>query len=114
MALTILEFGDVNEATGDPIYPPVNRRTNLNNGLHHAIGLDQNYNNGQPYPVRGVLVYTTANVHLRVTRENNAAANADQNDPFIAADGTAFFLVQRKDRAAGRGNELYLNAVADT
>lgn len=114
MALTILEFTDVNETTGDPIYPAINRRTNLANAAHHAIGLDPNYNNGQPYPVRGVLVYTTSNVHLRVTREANAAALADQNDPYVAADGTAFFQVQRKERAAGRGNELYLNAALDT
>lgn len=103
MAITILEFGDVAEnGSSDPIYPAKVRRENLPVATFHALS-DM---------TRGVLVYTTTAVHLRVTTNNAPGNEATQYDPLIAADGTAYFLVQRKAR--GTDDKLFIYAATDT
>ena len=107
MTFSVLEFQDINEATGDVIYPAIRRRT--------GQALSATYAQiGETALVRAILVYNDSNttgIHLRVTTASSAQ-DATQGDPYIGPDQSAIFLIQRKDRSAT--NPIYINAVADT
>lgn len=108
MTISIFEFLDVNEATGDPIWPAARRRVaQALSATYLQIGEEAGKE------IRAVMVYndsSTTGVHLRVTKVSTGE-DADQGDPYIGPDGKATFLIQRKDRTTT--NPLYVNAVAD-
>lgn len=107
MTLSVYEFANINEATGDVIYPFHRRRT--------AQALANTYIQcGETALTRAIMVYNdsgTIGVHLRVGTASSGE-DASQSDPYIGPDGAAVFLIDRKDRATT--NPIYINAVADT
>lgn len=109
MTLTVYEFTDVAES-GDPLYPPVRRRvTQALSNTYISIG--------ETAPVRAVLVYndsSTTGIHLRIGTASSGE-NADQSDPYIGPDESAFFMIARKRRTTAETTDrIYINAVADT
>ena len=109
MTITVLEFTDVNEGTGDPIYPAFRRRT--------AQALDSYVQVGETGSIRAVLIYNdsgSTGIHLRVCTASSAQA-ATQSDPYIGPDESAYFIVARKDRTvATAASQLWVYATADT
>ena len=98
--ITIIEFKDINEQTGDPIYPADVRRDNLALNVAHQLS-DH---------TRMISVYTDSAIHLRVltNRENDEGQIATQYDPYLPADATVMLLVRRDS-----GNRPWIYAVAD-
>jgi hypothetical protein len=107
VTFSVLEFTDINESTGDVIYPAIRRRT--------AQALSATYAQiGETALVRAILVYNdsaTVGIHLRVATASSGQ-DATQADPYIGPDQSAVFLIHRKDRSTT--NPCYINAVADT
>lgn len=110
MTMTILEFADINEATGDPVYPAHRRRT--------AQALSNTYISiGETYPTRAILVVNddaTTGIRLRIGTASSGE-DATQADPYIGPDESGYFLIPRKRRSATETTDrIYINAVADT
>ena len=107
MTISIFEYADINEASGDAIHPHHRRRT--------AQALTATYLAiGETALTRCVEVYNdsaTTGVHVRVATASSGQ-DATQGDYYIGPDAVGTFLIQRKDRSAT--NLLYINAVADT
>lgn len=122
MTITILEFADLDQhGGGNVVYPPIQRRTALAAGAFHEIGIVSGSTDPlSPAPI-AFLVYTTAAVHLRLTTTNAAGNEATQDDPYLAADGSAIFVIPRKSRGVKAGNppdvgtdRLWIYALTDT
>lgn len=110
MTISIFEFGDINESSGDPVFPAHRRRT--------AQALSNTYVSiGETAPTRGVLVSNddgSTGVRIRIGTASSGE-DADQSDIYIPANGTAFFIIHRKRRDTSETtNRIYINAVADT
>lgn len=108
MTMTIMQFTDINESTGDPIYPAQVR----------AVGqalTNTYYPLSTTLPIRAVLIYNDSNttgIHVRVA---TAASGQDaaQGDPYVGPDESAYFLIHRKQRA-GSTDGIWITALADT
>ena len=108
MTLSIYEFADLDDASGEPRWPEVRRRTALAlSNTYHAVG--------ETTPIAAIIVSNddgTTGARVRFSSASSGA-NADQGDIFIAANSTATFRFPRKRRTE-TGDLLFLNAVADT
>ena len=110
MTISIFEFEQINESSGDPVYPAHRRRV--------AQALSNTYLSiGETYPTRGVLVSNdngTTGARIRIGTASSGE-NADQGDLYIPPNGTAFFIIARKQRDTSKTTDrIYINAVADT
>ena len=107
MTMSILEFTDVDEYSGAPLYPAIRRTA--------GAALANTYIQlGETARICAVQVSNDdALVGIRV-RFHTASSGADatQADEFIGANTAKVFYVARRDRSVS-GNTLYINAVAD-
>ena len=108
MTMTILQFTDINESTGDPIFPAQVRA--VTQALSNTY-----YKLSTSLPIRAVLIYNDSDstgIHVRVATAASGQ-DADQSDPYIGPDESGYFLIHRKQRA-GSTDGIWVTAVADT
>ncbi len=111
MTISIFEFSDINEQSGEPLWDTLVRRRT-------AQALSNTYFSiGETAYVRAFIVSNddgTTGARVRVGTASTGT-DADQGDVLIAANSTRTFLITRKARTTTNAtNRIYINAVADT
>lgn len=107
MTVSIFEFTDIADESGDVIWPPATRTEGATLGAYTRVS------NGKS--IRALLVCNddgTTGIRVRIATASTGQ-DATQYDVFIAANDSRTFLIPRKDRTDA-SNALYVMAVADT
>lgn len=109
MTISIFEFTDINEETGDVIWPAKTRSASqaLDAYVPATVGIGSG--------IRAVIIYNdsgTTGIHVRIATAASGQA-ATQSDLYIGPDGMGKILLQRKDRSQSN-NLLFVHATADT
>jgi len=101
MTVSIVEFADIEERSGAPLFPELHRQMGKGLSQFHQIS-DKNARVFRVHNDDG----TTA-VHVRVVLDNSAGNEAAQTDIHIAANSYETFHIHR-------GSRPFVYAVADT
>ena len=111
MTISIFEFSDIDETTGEPLWDTLVRRrvTQALSNTYLQIG--------ETYPVKAVVISNddgSTGVHIRF-HTASTGGDAGQGDIYIGANADRTFLIRRKRRNSTDGptDDLYVNAVAD-
>ena len=116
MTISLYEFTDVDEGSGEPIFPPQIRLAGqaiANTYLQLANAAVDG--SGAYYPIRLVRIMNddgTTGIRFRITTAGSGQ-DATQADQFVAANSYTDVLIHRKDRSQ-TGNKLWITALADT